>query len=121
VHNEKEKPMATGADLIGNWSINGNGTPGWMTISSATDDGPVELRVSFSNLQREDRWAGNWSPDRREIILVRSLPGNQSQTYTGYLGDNAPGPLIFGGSFTQTDAAANKFGWYAEWQSWIIG
>ena len=107
-------------DLVGNWSINGNGTPGSMTIFSAVDEGPVELRVSFSNLNREDRWNGTWSPSKRQLTLTRALPNNTSQTYTGYLGDNAPGPLIFGGSFTETDAAGTRFGWYAQWQSWII-
>jgi hypothetical protein len=55
--------MATGADLVGNWSFNGNGSSGTMEIFSAIDDGPVTLRVHFDGLDREDPWSGTWSPE----------------------------------------------------------
>jgi hypothetical protein len=112
--------MATGADLVGNWSFNGNGSAGTMEIFSAIDDGPVTLRVHFDGLAREDPWSGTWSPGRREIILSRILPGGVIQTHTGHLGDNSPPSLIFGGSFTELDAGNLQFGWFAQWSTPII-
>ncbi|NJC73110.1 hypothetical protein HC031_25825 [Planosporangium thailandense] len=105
--------MASGKDLIGNWLINGNGSPGTMTIFAAADNGPVELEVSFDDVNRKDLWTGTWSPGAREIVLNRQLPGDVTQTYTGHLGDNHPPELIFGGAFTQSDVGALEFGWFA--------
>ena len=112
--------MASGADLVGNWSINANGSSGGMSIFSAADDGPVELTVGFNDVNRQDNWSGTWRPETREIVLRRELPNNVVQTYTGYLGDNHPPSLIFGGSFTESDAGDFQFGWFAQWLTWII-
>jgi hypothetical protein len=112
--------VATAEDLLGNWSINANGSPGGMSIFRVVDDGPVELRVRFNDQNREDRWNGTWHPGNREIQLRRELPNNATQTYTGYLGDNHPPSLIFGGSFTQSGSGDFQFGWFAQWQTWII-
>ena len=112
--------MVTGQDLVGGWSFNGNGSSGAMTIFNAVDNGEVNLRVGFSDVNREDRWTGRWRPEAREIVLTRELPDGVTQTYTGHLGDNHPPHLIFGGSFTQSEAGATEFGWFAEWMSILI-
>jgi hypothetical protein len=91
-----------------------------MTIYDALDDGNVKVRVIYDDVTREDSWTGTWRPATRAMVLTRELPDGLTQTYTGYLGDNDPSHLIFGGDFTQTDAGDTKFGWFAEWQYPLI-
>ncbi len=106
--------MANGKELVGTWAVNCNGSRGGMTILDAVDDGDVVLRVGFTDVARPDNWDGTWHPGQREIVLTRHLPGGATQTYQGYLGDNHRDLLMFGGSFTQSDANGVQFGWFAE-------
>jgi hypothetical protein len=107
--------------LFGVWEFNGNGSPGSMSIFSQDAQGNLEVKVSFQDVNRTDPWTGVWNEAARQITLTRQLPNNVTQTYIGYLGNNHPEiALIFGGSFTESDAGNLQFGWYAKWSSNII-
>jgi hypothetical protein len=108
-------------DLVGNWDFNGNGSPGTLTIYSQDAQGNLTLKVIFQDVTRIDPWTGVWKAATRQITLTRHLPNNVTQTHVGYIGTNHPEiALIFGGSFTESDAGATQFGWYAKYSSGII-
>ena len=108
--------------LTGNWEFNGNGSPGYMSIFNQDAQGNLRVEVSFKDVDRTDQWTGVWNEAARQITLTRRLPNNVLQTYIGYLGDNHPEiALIFGGSFTETDAGNLQFGWFARWSSSVEG
>jgi hypothetical protein len=113
--------MATGKDLVGNWSFNANGSRGGMTIFNANDGGAVALRVGLGDDARQEKWDATWLPAERKIILDRHLPTGATQRYTGYLGDNNPPNLAFGGSFVESELGDTQFGWSAEWLFPILG
>ena len=115
-------------NLIGTWSFNSNGTVGAMTIFRArsnllTGTATLEVSVSFPSISRQDKWTGIWSISTKVITLTRTMQvaNTVTQTYTGFMGDNDPPRLLFGGFFTQSDVPATaprtKFGWSANWQS----
>jgi hypothetical protein len=109
-------------DITGAWLFNGNGSTGSMLIYYVDRQGNLDLVVRFTGLDRVDRWQGVWNDTNKEITLTRALPNNTTQDHTGFLGDNDPNNLIFGGSFTESDVGGPRFnfGWFAQWQSPII-
>ena len=106
------------------WEFNGNGSTGTMIIRSVDPQGNVDVEVEFDGLDRQDRFIGVWNESAKGLTLTRYLPNNVTQTYVGYLGDNDPASLIFGGSFTESDipgtAPRTQFGWYAKYRYPII-
>jgi|SRR5579859_1277849 len=116
--------MDTSIPQYTSWAFNGNGSPGTMTVLSVDLQGNVEVTVTFDGLNRQDRFIGVWNESAKELTLTRYMPNNVTQTYTGYLGDNDPDALIFGGSFTESDiastAARTMFGWYAKYSNPVI-
>lgn len=111
-------------DLAGTiWDFNANGSPGSLTIFEQDPAGQLRLDVVFDGLDRTDPWSGAFDDAAKQITLVRQLPGQVTQTHLGYLGDNDPGRLIFGGSFTESDIprpGRTEFGWFAIFRSTLI-
>ena len=111
-------------DIRGLWDFNGNGSAGTaalnrgMLISEQTPDGTLTVKVTFDGLNRVDPWTGKF--DGENITLERQLPGGVTQTHTGAIGTNDPTHLIFGGTFTEPDAGARLFGWFAVFRSSLI-
>jgi hypothetical protein len=111
-------------DVTGIWNFNGNGSTGVMRIDSVDAQGNLRVSVTFDGLDRVDAWSGVWDDQAKRITLIRRLPNNVTQDHEGFLGDNDPNNLIFGGSFTESDipsdAPRTNFGWFAIFQSVII-
>ncbi len=109
-------------DITGSWAFNGNGSTGWLLIFNMDAQGNLDVRVRFDGLDREDQWRGLWDDNVKAISLVRTLPNDVAQDHRGFLGDNDPQNLIFGGSFTESDVSGprSNFGWFAQWRSPII-
>ncbi|MFJ9696306.1 hypothetical protein [Kitasatospora sp. NPDC101183] len=107
------------------WDFNGNGSTGKMSVNLVGPDGSMDVSVIFDGLARHDRWTGVFDDSTKKVTLVRTLPGGAVQVHTGYLGDNDPSRLVFGGSFTESDvppgAPRQQYGWYAVYNSFVPG
>lgn len=106
------------------WDFNGNGSTGTMTIGSVDSAGNLEVTVQFDGLDRIDPWSVVFDDGSKQITLVRQMPNNVTQTHIGFLGDNDPSKLIFGGSFTESDipsdAPRTQFGWFTVLRGTLI-
>jgi len=104
--------------LVGEWVLNANGSVGTMVIDRVEPGGKVALRMTFSDIGREEVVSGTWDPASKTIALLRVLGGNVTQSYTGFLGGNHPSNVILAGGFTQSDipqtAPRTIFGWSAQ-------
>ncbi len=109
-------------DISGNWDINTNGTTGELRIVPPIDPNNLQVSVAFSGFDRVDPWTGTWDDVAKELRLERVLPGNITQSYVGFLGDNDPSNQILAGSFTESDVTSGRtnFGWFAQNQRSIL-
>jgi hypothetical protein len=93
------------------------GPRGQLSIEPIDEQGNLRVSVTFEGLDRVDAWTGVWDDRAKRITLRRLLPNNITQDHEGFLGDNDPNNLIFGGSFTESDIPNNAprthFGWFA--------
>jgi serine/threonine protein kinase len=106
--------------ISGAWQIDANGSQGTLTIGTVDNQGSFSGSITFIDATRNDSIQGTWNDSAGQITFVRYLAGGTvTQNFTGYLGNNHPEQfIILGGSFTQSNVAANaqrtNFGWFAQ-------
>ncbi len=108
-------------DITGLWQVNANGSAGTMNITSVNGQGNVAGMITFVDFPTPDVIESvMWDDVAGQIVFVRDLDGSgQTQTYTGFLGDNhADQVLVLAGFFTESDIAPDaprtKFAWFAQ-------
>jgi hypothetical protein len=104
----------------GDWTINGNGFVGTLSIKSVDGNG----RLGAGSSVFDGQIAGFWDEAAQRLTFTRADKGGSAESaqfYVGYLMKDraAPGTQRLAGSFegfrgSGATAARSTFGWFAE-------
>jgi hypothetical protein len=106
----------------GNWTLNGNGSPGSLVIPAIDAKGNIIKMTDASSKEIKPTAYGNdiigfWDEDAHKLTFIRVIDKNNpiaNQIYTGYLLDDK---ITIAGSFEAFQggsALRTVYGWYAK-------